>query len=205
MIRILLLTAVFLGVMACGGNKTQGVNAVEKVTDSAWKMALEAFRKEKDNGFAMAAESPFADDALNFKGLKYFNPDPKYRVVVKLVADPASHSVREIADSKGEKRKLHVHGKLRFQLLGRDYDLPALTAEEDSLHYFVMFRDLTNGTETYEGGRYLEIPVFKDSGLLDFNAAYNPYCHYNHNYACPIVPVDCKLNVAVKAGERVYR
>ncbi len=205
MIRILLLTAVFLGVMACGGNKTQSVNAVEKVTDSAWKMALEAFRKEKDNGFAMAAESPFADDALNFKGLKYFNPDPKYRVVVKLVKHLDCLSTRQIYDSKGMNRNFRVHGVLAFTLDSKKFELPALVSEEDSLHYFVMFRDLTNGTETYEGGRYLEIPVFKDSGLLDFNAAYNPYCHYNHNYACPIVPVDCKLNVAIKAGERVYR
>lgn len=48
--------------------------------------------------------------------------------------------------------------------------------------------DDTNGEETYGGGRYLDMRIpEKDSVLLDFNTAYNPYCVYNPKFSCPLV------------------
>ena len=42
------------------------------------------------------------------------------------------------------------------------------------------FGDLTNGTETYQGGRYLDLDRTA-SGVydLDFNRAYHPFCVFN--------------------------
>jgi uncharacterized protein (DUF1684 family) len=70
---------------------------------------------------------------------------------------------------------------------------------------FVPFNDLTNGVETYKSGRYLNLYI-PDNGaiVVDFNLAYNPYCAYNKKYSCPIPPVENRLNVKIKAGEKKY-
>ena len=69
---------------------------------------------------------------------------------------------------------------------------------------FVPFGDLTNGVETYSGGRFLDLdrtPTgFYD---LDFNRAYHPYCVYNPTYDCPVPPRENRLAVAIPAGERL--
>jgi uncharacterized protein (DUF1684 family) len=68
----------------------------------------------------------------------------------------------------------------------------------------VPFGDLTNGEETYKGGRYLELDR-TPTGLydLDFNRAYHPYCVYDISYVCPVPPRENRLTVAIKAGERL--
>ena len=71
--------------------------------------------------------------------------------------------------------------------------------------YSILFRDITSGKETYGGGRYLEIDpanLTNNHAVLDFNSAYNPYCAYNPDYACPLPPAENTLLIAVKAGEK---
>jgi uncharacterized protein (DUF1684 family) len=41
-----------------------------------------------------------------------------------------------------------------------------------------------------------------DSIELDFNYAFNPYCHYNSTFSCPIVPFENHLKVHIFAGEK---
>ncbi|MDX1351060.1 MAG: DUF1684 domain-containing protein, partial [Putridiphycobacter sp.] len=41
--------------------------------------------------------------------------------------------------------------------------------------------------------------------LIDFNKAYNPYCHYNSRYSCPIPPSENYLPVAIKAGVKAFK
>ena len=69
-----------------------------------------------------------------------------------------------------------------------------------------MFNDMTSGTETYPGGRYLDLDR-NPQGIyeLDFNRAYNPYCYYNASYECPIPPQENRLKVPIRAGERMRR
>ena len=69
----------------------------------------------------------------------------------------------------------------------------------------MLFRDETSGQETYGGGRYLDYPaseIKNNSMILDFNNAYNPYCAYQPNYACPIPPAENKLLISIFAGEQ---
>jgi len=73
-----------------------------------------------------------------------------------------------------------------------------LVYAEDSLArtgLFIPFKDKSNNRVTHGGGRYIECPYNgeKDLFMLDFNTAFNPYCHYNHNYSCPIVPYENTL------------
>ena len=67
-----------------------------------------------------------------------------------------------------------------------------------------MFTDLTSGTETYPGGRYIDLDR-NGSGIyeLDFNRAYNPYCYYNESYECPYPPPENRLKVPIRVGERL--
>jgi uncharacterized protein (DUF1684 family) len=76
---------------------------------------------------------------------------------------------------------------------------------------FLPFRDTTNGTETYGAGRYL-LDTAKSADLggdvdgtlvLDFNFAYQPSCAFDPKWACPLAPPENRLEVAIRAGERL--
>ena len=62
--------------------------------------------------------------------------------------------------------------------------------------------DATSGTETYGGGRYMDLRIPKnDEIIIDFNKAYHPYCAYNaFDYNCPIVPEENWLKIPIEAG-----
>jgi hypothetical protein len=71
---------------------------------------------------------------------------------------------------------------------------------------FVPFTDATSNTETYGGGRYLEL-TRTPTGLydLDFNRAYHPYCAFNPSFECPLPPRENHLMTAMRAGERLAK
>jgi uncharacterized protein (DUF1684 family) len=77
---------------------------------------------------------------------------------------------------------------------------------------FLPFRDATNDVETYGAGRYL-LDTAKGADLgagarpgtlvLDFNFAYQPSCAFDPSWACPLAPPENRLDIAVRAGERM--
>ena len=70
-------------------------------------------------------------------------------------------------------------------------------------HLFLPFTDLTNGEETYGGGRYIDLSIpDSDTIIIDFNKAYNPYCAYSSTRSCPIPPRENDLDLKVEAGVR---
>ncbi len=74
-------------------------------------------------------------------------------------------------------------------------------------HLFLPFTDLTNGDQTYGGGRYIDLSradVEKKEVWIDFNHAYNPWCAYSDGYNCPVPPRENALPVAILAGEMMY-
>jgi len=77
---------------------------------------------------------------------------------------------------------------------------------------FLPFRDATNGRETYPAGRYLlDAAKSADLGgdlerqslILDFNFAYQPSCAFDPKWACPLAPPENRLDIEVRAGERI--
>jgi uncharacterized protein len=193
----------FLLWVSCSGEKTSKTQADAGGKDYVNHMA--AMRKDKDNAFVTDPGSPFADLMEDFQGLHYYPADLDARVKVQLAPFASGPVQRIITDSKGKPRVLKYFGSFKFNYKGTLCQLPALQFADDSSHYFVMFKDKTNGKETYGGGRYIGLPIFELTGILDFNQAYNPYCHYNHDYACPVVPEDCILPVSIQAGEKLYK
>jgi hypothetical protein len=100
-----------------------------------------------------------------------------------------------------------------FQVNGTDLSLVVYQNEQlmqDTAfenYLFLPFTDLTNGEESYGGGRYLDLEISKlknNSILIDFNKAYNPYCAYASGYNCPVPPRENNLPIAIRAGEKVY-
>ena len=77
---------------------------------------------------------------------------------------------------------------------------------------FLPFRDATNGTETYGAGRYLidsaksadlgGDPV-RDTLVCDFNFSFQPSCAFDPRWACPLAPPENRLDIPVRAGERI--
>ena len=97
-------------------------------------------------------------------------------------------------------------GTLRFTFKGQPLTLTAFVeaSENDMRRLFVPFGDLTNGAETYQGGRYLDLDRTA-TGIydLDFNRAYHPFCVFNSGYDCPVPPRENRLTVPIRAGEKL--
>jgi uncharacterized protein len=75
------------------------------------------------------------------------------------------------------------------------------TTETHKNHLFLPFKDLTNGTESYGDGRYLDLSIPEGEPLvIDFSKAYNPYCAYSSHYSCPIPPKENRLRIPIRAG-----
>lgn len=194
--------AAILCLVACSGNKTESKVSEQGNADSVYINLVNAGRNDKDKAFAMNASSPFHDAGPDFTGLKYFPIDLKWRVKV-IWEKNTSGSKAQIADTKGKQRNYEPAGALKFEMQGKTHSIPVYFEDLDKQILFVMFRDLSNGKTTYGGGRYVEFRV-ADEIWLDFNQAYNPFCHYNHNYACPVVPLTHKLDLNIEAGEKLY-
>jgi uncharacterized protein (DUF1684 family) len=167
---------------------------------------IAAWHAEKDQFMRQSTESPVpADRRVSFAALSYFPTDPGYRVPAVLQPAPPGPAV-EMPTSTGQRRKMRRVGTLSFTLKGQPLSLGAFVdaTDNDMSRLFVPFGDLTNGLETYQGGRYLDLDRTA-TGLydLDFNRAYHPFCLFNAAYDCPYPPAESRLKTPVRAGERL--
>lgn len=153
-----------------------------------------------------SADSPVpAEKRATFEPLPYYPIDPAYQVPAALTVAPGE-DVLELPTSTGLRRKMRKIGTLKFTVKGQALSLSAFVdaSTNDVRRLFVPFGDLTNGTETYAGGRYLDLDRTA-TGIydLDFNRAYHPFCVFNAAYDCPYPPRENRLQVPIRAGERL--
>lgn len=141
-------------------------------------------------------------DPTNFKGFNYFVPNEKYVIEADFEQVTNGNSMIMMTDSTtAEMKKV---GNATFELDGKK--LTVAIFDEGEI-YLLPFQDLTNTTETYGGGRYINIPKenLRDKKLeIDFNKAHNFYCAYNENFICPIPPKENKLEIRIEAGEKRF-
>jgi uncharacterized protein len=167
---------------------------------------IAAWHADKDRFMRESSESPVpADKRASFPALTYFPTDPAYRVPAMLHPD-TSGAPMEMLTSTGQHRQMRRVGLLGFTLNGRQLSLGAFVEanEADLRRLFVPFGDLTNGVETYNGGRYLELDRTATNVYdLDFNRAFHPFCLYNSSYDCPYPPPESRLKIPVRAGEKL--
>jgi uncharacterized protein (DUF1684 family) len=174
--------------------------------EETWRRALLRFRHEKDEFYRDGHESPIPhSERSSFRGLSYFDPDPRLRFDTKLQRYPGTESVI-MATSKGTRQLFNKVGYFDLTIDGQPVRLQAYqSAEREDQHLFIPFRDATSGNETYGAARYLDLDVeHNDEYAVDFNLAYNPYCAYSDDYVCPLPPQENWLKVPIRAGERKY-
>jgi uncharacterized protein len=185
-----------LALSACGPKKEDYTAKIASV------------RAAKDASFKNDADSPVpADKKATLIPLAYFPIDESYAVPASL--EPAADRTRmHVPTSTGKMREIERVGTLKFSLKGQSLRLTAFLDLEsrDANRLFVPFSDLTSGAETYPAGRYMELdPTPTGIYVVDFNIAYHPYCYYSPEYDCPFPPKENRLEVPIRAGEKMQK
>jgi uncharacterized protein (DUF1684 family) len=174
----------------------------------AYLEKIEAERERQFKFIRFNVESPLNDSQkMAFKKLNFYPIDPTYRVKAKMIP-VENKKVRELPLTDGSVEKYIEHSFVEFSFDGAKTNrlllLQAMN-EPDKRNFFLAFTDDTSAKETYGGGRYINARQDgKNSITLDFNLAYNPYCAYNPDFACPIPPKENMLSIAIPAGEKNY-
>jgi uncharacterized protein (DUF1684 family) len=140
-----------------------------------------------------------------FRGFEYYRPDPRWRIEARFEPydQPTIHRVPTVL---GLEEEYLGPGALRLQFGGSVYRIePFLEPGEEDL--FIVFGDLTNGAETYEGGRYLYAETPDDRGIVvvDFNKCFNPPCVLTPYATCAVALPQNRLPIRIDAGEKAYR
>lgn len=165
------------------------------------------FQKQQNSFFKDASKSPLkSKDLKAFEGLAFFPIDSLFVVEAQLKRTPNTPFF-DMKTTTTRVSRERVFGILSFTINSKSYTLnvyqaaPDSDSKTDSDYLFLPFLDATNGTETYSGGRYIDLSIPKGNKItVDFNNSYNPYCSYNEKYSCPIVPRENYLLLKINAG-----
>ena len=168
-------------------------------------------RAEYKAHFLSETRSPLTTADTAF--LDFFPPDESWRFLAKFERTPNAKPFIMMTYS-GQKRDYVQFGILKFEVNGQPQTLNIyqnIRLIQDSTyrdHLFLPFKDLTNGAESYGGGRYLDFKqgdIVEDQIVLDFNMCYNPWCAFSDGFNCPIPPSENHLDIEVPAGERNFK
>ncbi|MBS3739110.1 DUF1684 domain-containing protein [Mesohalobacter halotolerans] len=168
---------------------------------------IKSFQEELNAFYKSPEESPLSKkDLKRFQSHDFFDIDPDYKVLAdfKVIEYPIFTMMKT---STRRLSKYKEYAIVNFELNGKPHQLTVYQStkppsEPKYIDYlFLPFTDLTNGQETYDVGRYIDLKIPKgDTIVIDFNKAYNPYCAYSKNYSCAIPPEENHLETQVKAG-----
>lgn len=182
------------------------LQAQDKTTETS-----QEFQDNLNLEYADKEKSPLTDeDFKTFKSLDFYPINQKFIVEAKFIRTK-KEKVFKMKTSTSRLPEYKKYGELHFTIDGVDcklnvyqnIDLIKKPGFDDYL--FLPFSDLTSGKETYIGGRYVDLRIQKGTTWkIDFNKAYNPYCAYNYEYSCPIVPLENDLNIAILAGVKKF-
>jgi uncharacterized protein len=186
-------------ITATAGGATRELRPDADDTLTAGRLKFEAIRR--GDRFGVRWRDPESPIRRNFRGVRWFPPDPAYRVTARFAASPRKLPVANIL---GQIELRDSPGYVEFTLAGRTLRLHP-TADSGAGQLFFVFRDQTSGRETYGGGRFLYADMPRNGAVtLDFNQAYNPPCAFTPYTTCPVPPKENRLPVRIAAGERAY-
>jgi len=167
-------------------------------------------RQEKALSLSKSKFGPLPADQVQF--LDYFPVDKAYKVtadVTLLIGEETFKMPTYDGTSNPYKR----YAILNFTLNNKPYQLTVYQSAalfqnpQYKNHLFLPFLDLTNGQESYSGGRYIDLStedIINGKATIDFNTAYNPYCAYSNGYRCPVPPQENILETKIMAGEKAF-
>jgi len=159
------------------------------------------------NRFAVRMKDKNSPLRKNFSGLNWFPIDESYRVTAHYVPYESPKQL-DSQNVLGDSIKMDIVGYLSFSLQGQSLRLDVEPGGDGG--FFIVFRDLTAGKDTYPASRFIDTDPPKDGPGgktvdLDFNEAYNPPCAYNPYTTCPLPLPGNRLPVAIPAGEKLYK
>jgi uncharacterized protein len=174
-------------------------------SETTWRW----WRGARDELFATHAASPLPPGTRRrSRGLPYFPYDQALRLG-EVRVEPAEPWEGVIHHSAAGTTPVRRFGSVRFRLGGHRCQLSVYWLDGYGGGVFLPFRDATNGSSTYGGGRYL-LDTVKSADLggdttslvLDLNFAYHPSCAHDPVWSCPLAPPEDRLPVPVEGGER---
>jgi uncharacterized protein len=159
--------------------------------------------------FALRVKDSKSQALQGFHGLKWYAPDPAYRVTAKWIPynPPKTVGLDTLA---GTHYSQPVPGAAEFKLAGETYRLEPVLEDSDPNKLFFILRDTTSATTTYGACRFL-YTALPSNGVaragelvLDFNQLENPPCAYTPFATCPLPPPGNRLHIALPVGEQRY-
>ncbi len=168
----------------------------------AYENEINNYWEEKEDFYQNSEASPFVQRNQPYKPIFFFDPDKDYKVTATLERF-SKREILAIGNSDGTTTNYLKFASATFKVKGVSQTILILKLPRFGNQYLTAFGDETSGVATYGGGRYLDLEIGKSDRItIDFNKAYNPYCAYFDDYACPLPPRENLLTVSIKAGEK---
>ncbi len=142
----------------------------------------------------------------SFEGVPMFDVDPAHRYEGRFETyDPPGLIM--IPTILGDLNETESPGAVVFEVEGETHRLDMWKDSDDPANFFTAFADLTNGDETYGGGKFIWVDAPDEQGrvVVDFNKSYNPPCVFTPYATCPLPPQQNRLDLAIRAGEKVFK
>jgi uncharacterized protein (DUF1684 family) len=178
-------------------------------------IALAHWRAVRENLYKEHPQSPVPPESRATFQAAHFDHDPslRFEVVIEPSPPPALGAMTlELPNSGADTLAFTRIGRITIPFAEGPRDLSVFWMAGYAGGLFIPFRDATNGHETYPAGRYL-VDGAKSADLggdpasgtvtIDFNFAYQPSCAFDPRWACPLAPPENRLDIAVRAGERL--
>lgn len=175
--------------------------------DEAIRRDIANFQLGLVNEYTDTASTPIPPaERAAFKGIHFYPVNLDYVVTAHFTRTPNEKPFS--MPTSGKQPDAYVkYGTIQFMLMGKQYtmglyqSLQLAQSEQYKNYLALLFKDATNGAETYGGGRYIDLHIPSgDTLTINFNKAYQPYCAYTENYSCPIPPRENVLPVKIEAG-----
>ena len=178
-------------------------------------IALAHWRAVREQLYREHPQSPVPPDARATFEAAHFDHDPslRFEVVMEPAPQPAPGAFAlELPNSGADALAFTRLGRIAIPFAEGPRTLSVFWIAGYAGGLFIPFRDATNSTETYAAGRYL-VDGAKSADLggepatgtliIDFNFAVQPSCAFDPRWACPLAPPENRLDIAVRAGERL--
>jgi len=187
------------------------------LTDPA--IALAHWRAVRQRLFKEHPQSPVPPAARGTFEARHFDHDPSLRFQATMEPAPPPEPGAlplQLPNSGSDALSFSRIGHVRLPFPDGERTLSVFWMAGYAGGVFIPFRDATNGTETYAAGRYLVdgakgadlgVTPGENPGdwalILDFNFATQPSCAFDPRWACPLAPPENRLDLAIRAGERL--